>query len=195
MDPSWDMLPIYYHEILPIGSQYDSHLTNGTNTTKYYSPFHSIWFPFNIPIRFPWDHIPYHEISWNGTVSSHFMHLPGERRCGPVFPQAPQREQQGRGRAGRTARSREAEGGCLAGDWATWRLVTWVMWSQMAFWNHLKPIFLNMLKPWKPMFFCFCLVGLVYPVCHIMVGNSGCRIVRTLGPTVWPIFRDVLTSH
>ena len=119
MDPSWDMLPIYYHEILPIGSQYDSHLTNGTNTTKYYSPFHSIWFPFNIPIRFPWDHIPYHEISWNGTVSSHLMHLPGERRCGPVFPQAPQREQQGRGRAGRTARSREAEGGCLAGDWAT----------------------------------------------------------------------------
>ena len=60
MDPSWDMLPIYYHEILPIGSQYDSHLTNGTNTSKYYySPFHNIRFPFNIPIRFPWDHIPW----------------------------------------------------------------------------------------------------------------------------------------
>ena len=37
----------------------------------------------------------------------------------------------------------------------------------------LKPSetnFLNMLKPWKPRFFCFCLVRVVYPVCHMRVG-------------------------
>jgi len=193
MDPSWDMLPIYYHEILPIGSQYDSHLTNGTNTSKYYySPFHNIRFPFNIPIRFPWDHIPWNIMKWN---------------CLP--PHAPSRWAPPRTRLSASAATRTAgprargAHGALEGS-RRWLPCRWL--SNLAPCNlgnvkpngFLKPSethFLNMLKPWKPMFFCFCLVGLVYPVCHIMVGNSGCKIVRTLGPTVWPIFRDGLTSH